>query len=577
MSKTTETDPSNKTQSKLYIRSEVLAVIQHLNSLSSPSKAERLKQIKRLRALGQGQDNGQLLCHVQDILLGELTRATQRELITLVSELLMELGDGAYLNDRLWDIIRNPDVPDAVKDACNLILRHLGDTADPELYLEYLQDPQALINQETTRMISASGENPETLIDFIDFILSLNGDDQARLVSSLHRDYASKELVDMFVPLLESDPSPELWEVLVDSLGETKSPKAARSLQWLLTWGRKDEVQEGFKGQLPIDERRLEKALKSLQLAGAVGQLDIAPDEVIIETGHPVLAQSLPHNCYATMPDGIGNQGLLYSRRRENGDVSLFCLAINDVHGVIDCFGFYQLAEPDFHRIMEKFHEGTSKVVVEPEYIIAKVIAAETINRQKKYRLPYEYQCWRPLLGGVKPMPEGHLDRYKQWANLDWLPETYNLYQHPDFNTWFLEQGDEDVATTELAEAMATVQSALPTIGQTFQDLMDQLDASADRMMAALLQTPWRQQLQRRLQESAYLLHCQEAATFCKLAATEALKLEQEQASEKLVSGFVQAYGRRCLLEALLRDRTGSVDYEALTELIKALEARWGL
>lgn len=561
MDQLTNSDPSNKPHSKLFVRSEVLAVIQQLNSQEEPSKADKTKYVKRLRQLDQP-------VYVQDILVNELKRSKQHPLLQLITELLMELGDGEYLHDILWDLIRDPAFSDDIKDAANLVLRHLGDTSDPELYLEYLQDPQGLIAQETTRMISASAENPETLIDFIDFIQSLNLEDQVRLVSSLHRDYGSQELVDMFVPLLESDPHPELWGILIDALGETRSPKAVRSLRWMQQWPA---------DQKHVDPKRIDRALKTLQFGGALKQPMAEPEAVVIELSHAISSHSQPYKSFATIPDGIGNQGLLFSRQRQNSDVSLFCLAINDLHGIIDCFGFYQLSETDFHRIVEKFHEGASKIPVDPGYIVHKVIQAESMNRQCYSRLPYEYQCWRPLLGDIEPLSFIDIEQIKSQSNPDWFQETVNLYQHPDFNAWFLEQGDEPLATPYLQEAVTLIEDHLNEAPDSLTSLGEAFDKLADALMVSLLDSPWRSTMQLRLLESAYLLHCQSSKTFAALAATESAKLDMQAPAIEIVSGFIQAYGRRCVLEECLRYRIGHTEYAPLTALIEQLGERWGL
>src|SRR5262249_440736 len=148
--------------SKLFIRSEVLSVINHLVAIDSPTREEKIKQIKRLAGIEDQQS-------VQKILVKELQRAgSSAKPLQPVTELLMEVGRLEILHDPLWSIIQSRDASDEAKDAANLVLRHLGDRGDPNLYLEYLDDPEGLINRETERMLKVSAENPEALIDFID-------------------------------------------------------------------------------------------------------------------------------------------------------------------------------------------------------------------------------------------------------------------------------------------------------------------------------------------------------------------------------------------------------------------------
>ncbi len=556
---TPHTPGSSSHPSKLVIRSEVLAVVQHLVSMADAPKNERLKQLKRLQDI-QPQEP------VLDVLVKELQRSGSTQTMQVVMQLLMELGNIEYLQDKLWAVIQDPKVPDEIKDASNLVLRHLGDTTDPDLYLEYLQDPQGLIGRETIRMLEVSTENPEALIDFIDFILSLEAPDQARLLGTLQHDYPSEYLVNIYIPLLLSDPSPELWEQLVQNLGETRSAKAAQILSRLSLWSE---------DRLPIPERLISKALKQLQLAG-VYQPGEEDAEHPAEEPHSLAKETLPFQCFLTISDGIGNQGLLFSRQRANGDITMMCVALNDVHGLIDCFGFYQVSTGDFFKIVDKFHEGATKIKVSPEFAAYKLGLAESRNFANAFRLPYEYWCWQPMMSDILPQPPEDLEQFDQWVRKDWLEETDNLYQHPDFTSWFLEQGDDPVVTKVLQEVVTKTQLYLAADGDQeeagyFQDL-EQL---ADAMMLELYTTDWRPLMMYRLSEAAYLLHCQNTHTFRNLAATEAYKLQSETDPQKALTGFVRAFGRRCVGEELLRLRASSAKVEGLSELVDAVLAHW--
>lgn len=545
--------------SKLIVRSEVLAVIRHLASLEDLPKQERFKLFKKLQEISNRN-------HVLDVLVKELERCTVSGSLSTIIELLMELGTIDYLQNKLWSIIQNPKSPDEIKDAANIILRHLGDPTDPNLYLEYLADPQGMIGRETIRMLEISTENPEALIDFLDFISSLNTEDQVRLLVALHSDYPSEYLVNIYIPLLESDPSPELCEHLVTLLGETKSREAAETLFRISNWS--DD-------QLPVPKKLITKSLKQLQLAGAFHpeQEQMQPEK----KAHPIVADSAPYQCYASLSDGIGNQGLLFSRQRANGDISMISVAINDIHGIIDCFGFLQLSSRDFHKIIEKFHEGSTKIKVSPEYCVYKLLQAEATNYEKAFRLPYEYRCWRPLLTGISADSPKELVLFRNWVKKEWYTETHNLYQHPDFSSWFLEQGDEPLVTGILRQAVLLTEDYLESDAPDMEDYFQKLEDLADKLVLALLKTPWRRLLINRLIETSYLLNCQNTHTFRNLAATEADKLQSiSDDSAQLLTGFTRAYGRRCISEELLRLRTGNSSYDRITEVIDKLFSLWG-
>jgi hypothetical protein len=564
--------------SKLFIRSEVLSVIDFMNTLDDPSRLERNKQFKRLQAIPDQET-------VQRILVKELQRASSLRLIQVISELLMELGSIDSLQKPLWSLIENPKTSDEVKDAANVILRQLGDETDPNLYLDYLDDPAGLINRETERMLEVSTRNPEALIDFIDFIFSLPVDEQCNLISSLQADYPVEYLLNIFLPAILALPPYQTQELILGLLGETRSKKAALFLAENQDWFADD----------PKLMKIIKKSINALKIGGFYrkDKLDEARQE--LTERHSLVEQTEIYQCFATIPDGIGNQGIVISRERENGDICMMSVAINDLHGIIDCFGFYELSKPDFHKLIEKFHEENTKVHTSPAYCLQKLQAAEAINHQHKFRIPYEYTCWKVLLQDSELLKLAPLDMIAitaPWANPGWHQASVSLYQHPDFSTWFLEEGDHTVVTTILedvlevcARAMAEATDAEKTskLKHLETAFIATLDNLAEAMVHGLLSSEWKEILTHRLADASYLLMEQKASTFAGLAATEVQKLLAYQGVETPLDGFIKHYGRRCVEEDLLRLKQGAQsaselqNSEAFEHLVEAVLTAWEL
>ncbi len=516
--------------SKLFIRSEVLAVIESLaapESLGTPlPKQDKLKQVKRL---GNIPDQAT----VQKLLIKELQRVGEGPYLHVITELLMELGTIELVQEPLWQLISQADTSDEVKDAANLILRHLGDDSDPNLYLDFLEDPEGLITRETQRMLEVSAQNPEALIDFLDFIFSLPVDEQLNLLDSLQHDYNPEHLVNLYIPGLLANPPDSIKELLLGQLGQTRSKRAA---QFLNTMGALYEAD-------PRLSKLVKKAINELRLAGVYRDETptTAPDPC-----HPLTQSSQLHLCFATLPDGIGNQGIVISRQQTNGDIAMMSVAINDLHGVIDCFGFYQLSQQDFNKLTDKFHEHSSKVKAPAEYCLAKLHAAEKLNLNHQFRIPYEYTCWKILLEDIQANPMDLIKFAHQEAQDipdSWGQESANLYHHPDFSTWFLEEGDHPV-----------INDVLSKLQRNFSDqaTIEDMEALAELIIRGLMATHWRALLMHRLADVAFLLQQQQAHTFSKLAAAEVIKLSQYTDTMPL-SGFIRQYGRRCIEEYLLK------------------------
>lgn len=558
------TQPPSTTPSKLFIRSEVLAVMDYLNTVEEPAKQDKVKQIKRLQAISD-QDT------VLKILVKELQRAANARQIQVVTELLMELGSIDSLQEPLWAIIQNQQSSDEVRDAANLVLRQLGDQTDPNLYLEYLDDPAGLINRETERMLEVSTRNPEALIDFIDFIFSLPVDEQGNLIRSLQVDYPSEYLLNIYMAALLAQPPLETQELILANLSEIRSKRTALFLHDNLDWFEQD----------PRIGKILKKTVNSLKIAGLYREERFEEFRAELDQPHPLMAQTKLYQCYATIPDGIGNQGLIISRERENGDICMMSVAVNDLHGIIDCFGFYELSKADFHKLIDKFHEESTKVHAPPIYCLTKLRTAEALNRQNHFRIPYEYTCWQVILDDVarEVRQTGEtLDTVAlchQWANENWEHASVNLYQHPDFSTWFLEEGDHPVVTSILEDTITICAQAMAEVSELEQSqrlevvehaFVGALDRLAEALVHGLLSSEWREILIYRLADSAYLLYEQKASTFASLAATEVQKLEQYQGMDTPLEGFIKQYGRRCIEEDLLRLKQGAQSSSALQD-----------
>lgn len=546
--------------SKLFIRSEVLAVIEFFTTVEDPPRHDKMKQLKRLSQIND-QDT------VLKVLIKELQRSTQPTHLQVVTELLMELGKIDILREPLWAIIQQGNVRDEIKDSANLILRHLGDQTDPSLYLDYLDDPEGLINRETERMLEIASRNPEALIDFIDFIFSLPVDEQCHLIQSLKEDYPPDHLVNLYIPTLEAQPPTETAELMIECLGQSKSKRAALYLHHL---NQQPQSKDRF-GKI------LQRAINELRIGGIYREENFKSYSEELKQPHPLVGESIFFNCFATIPDGIGNQGIIISRQKENGDVAMMCVAINDIHGVIDCFGFYQLSESDFHRITDKFHEECSKIKTPPEYCYQRLMDAEQLNRQQHFRVPYEYTCWKILLGELEQTPPTPIDIAEvctQLGDLKWADESANLYHHPDFHTWFLEEGDHPVVTQLLGNVEATINSFEDANLPTLEKFDSQMTMLADDLVRKLMASDWRTILSARLADSAYLLQQQQAKTFSMLAATEVLKLAHWQ-DDSPITGFLSHYGHRCIEEDLLRIKHSQKMSPAVVELIDSLLSMW--
>lgn len=558
-----------KPANKLVVRNKVLGVMQYLGSHPHLTPSERLAQYRKLESL-------HAIEAIQTIVFKELERAQDADTLHSACELLMHFGQLEVLKEPLWELITSKQFCDETKDAANLILRHLGDSTAPDAYLDYLEDPEGLIDRETDRMIQTAMTHPQALIDLIDFIISLRPEHQEELLETLCEDYKPNTLLNLYIPLLESQPNERISQFVVEQLGDSQAVEALLLLARIAQWPE---------SQLPCPKKHIERAIKKLQLSGVTEES--TPDKKNKGAPRSLLSgfedlKTEAGECYLTLYDGLGNQGLLFSRKHTDaeseGDVAILGVALNDKYGIIDCFGFERLTPPEWNRLIERFHDAGLKVPVSTEFAAFKLKQAEQLNLNQHRRLPYEYRVWETLLQNTDLQPIDFNTFCANLATSERTEYTGHLYEHPDFNHWFIEFGDEEAVSEILQGLFQWTNTLLSEASKMTPEVLESYETIASNLVTALWQTDWKSRILTRLQECAYLLHQQETPTFAVLAASECMTLQNnlDKTTPPSESGFLKQYGRKSVLENLLRLQQHASNSQ-MQSILDTLKSHWNL
>jgi hypothetical protein len=148
----------------------------------------------------------------------------------------------------------------------------------------------------------------------------------------------------------------------------------------------------------------LNKGISALKLSGI--RVDNAVDFY-----KSVLKSSSPYKSYISFPDGHGNQAVVFTRKRPDETIQFVAMVLNDIYGILDCFGFNEITDNDLAKILIKFYGKTGGVEVEHGVVKFLIDRAEKIARYNKDALPYEYVCWKNTLLDIVPQkPELDFD-----------------------------------------------------------------------------------------------------------------------------------------------------------------------
>ena len=353
------------------LKSALIKLLEKINSVSDIENC--LADIDILDA----QDNKIVMAK---LLFKELACASAQK-IPLICFLLEHFISKEELIKGYWDMLNNKTLQPDVKITIINILREL----DSDWSLENCEDLLAdedILDEGTRQLLDNAIINPETQIDFMDFLYSIKTEDKITLINSFSRDFSDDALANILIPIFESKPnSPEGREAL-RILGQTKSQLALHTL---------NEMSVNTNGEL---NQLIRKSLAELKMSGV-------REDNTKEFYAKLLTGAKPDKFYLTYPDAHGDMAMIFTRITEEQRVRFVSIVVNLDNGIKDCFGFYDISQFECDKILERFLRDEKVVSLAPECFKTILYNAEKttlIRKNKEWELPYEYVCWRNLI-----------------------------------------------------------------------------------------------------------------------------------------------------------------------------------
>lgn len=405
---------------KLQIRAKVLSALSDLKSDSTLTHTSFLESIACLRDI---EDKDSLF----DILVKELNKARENTAI-LLKAILMETIPQECLKERIIAILGSKQVSDQNKYHLLQILKEIGSPVDYDKFFNYFDDPDSILDYDTQKLLEVAIVNPETQIDFLDFLKSLPDSDKITLINSLYEDYEGDNLANILAPILYADFDNSILKRTIEILGDTKSSIGVEPLEWIF-----NNSEDSLLSSLA------KKNLNLLKLAGA--------SEKKANTFYKlILSNSKIYKCYTTIPDGHNNQGIIISRVRNDDTYQVFALVINHIYGIVDCFGFNLLSLPELERIVARFCKNESKIEVSAEYSRAIINKAVTLTKILKEKFSYEFICWSLLIKDVEELDYSLEDWAKQNLKIVELNDSKlkYFYSQDYIDKWFFTTTDNE-------------------------------------------------------------------------------------------------------------------------------------
>ena len=363
--------------SKLQIRAKVLSVVSQIKSLGEYNEKELKKLYSELEVI---EDKETLF----DIFVKEFIKMDENEYI-FASCIIKDLIDTNYMQDKVFEILKSNNYSDDAKYKLVQMLRISGSSFDYNVVPQYFENPEEIIDSDTKKLLEKAVINPESMLDFLDFVAAVPAKDRNILLESLKIDYAGDMLANIIYPILYADFDDDFKLNAISILAESKSSLAIAPFNYLIETSSNEEI---------ISECKT--GLKKLKLAGA-------NEEKEKEYFKNIIKNTELSDLFTTIPDGQGNQAILISRINKSTEkISISAVVTNDRFGIIDCFGFYEISKNEFSKILSKFYQSEGKYIVEKDYVKAQIESAINLTIKNKRTFPYEFICWNVLTKDIE-------------------------------------------------------------------------------------------------------------------------------------------------------------------------------
>lgn len=365
-------DTSFKQLNPFELKSIITELLQKLNSVSDLQGC--LTDFEMLDA----QENK---IQLEKILFKELVNA-KKEKIPVICFMLEHFVPKDRLIAKFWEVLKNENLQTDVKITILNLLRDLDADWSYENCEQYLDDGGSLLDENTKQLLNSAIINPEVQIDFMDFMATIRVQDKIALINSLADDFGSDELANILIPVFVSNPESAEGKEALKLLANTKSVLALHTLEEMKNFATGELLQE------------IKRSLSSIKIAGI-------RDDNTKEFYKKVLSDSKPHKFYVTYPDGHGDVAMIFTRKTTTDKIRFVSIVINVENGIRDCFGFFEISQFECEKILERFLKDEKTVDITPEAFKTILNNAEqtTIKRNRnKWKLPYEYVCWKNLL-----------------------------------------------------------------------------------------------------------------------------------------------------------------------------------
>ncbi len=403
---------------KLQIRAMVFDIIKSYNYDADFESELHKENMRKLNSI----EDKKFAC---EILLKELVLHEGFEL-DVIKYLIADFASLEMIENTIWEILYNPEIPDRQKEIYLQLLRAFGGKVDINELMNCMDDVESVVDEQTQGLLEIAAVNPEAQVDFLDFLMSLPAKEQILLLKSLSEDFKGDEMANMVTPCLRIDLEKEVKEEVLNIMRKIPSYLSVKPLKNFISSSGDEDLKKS--------------ALLTLNQIKASG-IDIDNKEILNYREDTICKDSSFFKAFLSQVDGCGNQGLIFSRINSRNKIVMFSTVINVTDGIMDCFGLYDISENDFLKVVTRFKAHDYVIPITAEVAKYKLSQSEKKSSETNTHLPYEYFCWNVYTCDIEENPIDYDSLLVEKTNIT-SKELYTLYDTGVFDSWFFEYDD---------------------------------------------------------------------------------------------------------------------------------------
>ncbi len=304
---------------------------------------------------------------------------------TAAMHILSELATDFDLEE-LEEFVADPTVSDIAKLTLSPILKELGSELADEGIIEYLNDPEAAMQQMQLRLLELVGDNETGVEAILDDVTSMSVERRLSFVQWLGASNDARATA-LLLPLLESQTGKVATATIeaLEQLGPIASAQAIPALNHLLNTSSNRQLKQAARA-----------TLGRLTMQVAPGLEDRAMTEA--------RQQFPPYEARVSFVDGSGTQLMMLAWKRPDDLLKVVNVLYQDSVGIKDCYGLDEMDIEHWNELVASMNEKSFGCFVVPfAYVRSLIAEARAVNKRTRRKLPIAYFVWRPSIENEAP------------------------------------------------------------------------------------------------------------------------------------------------------------------------------